>query len=76
MHLKWHFRHESEHFSEVPVFNPKSRWQPLPDHPCLGVFLSQVENELFELPKADDEVSLSRELTKDRVLLFGARMIT
>ena len=28
MRLKWHFQDESENFSEVPVFNPKSRWQP------------------------------------------------
>ena len=27
MRLKWHFRYESETFSEAPVFNPKSRWQ-------------------------------------------------
>ena len=60
--LKWHFRDESESFSEVPVFNLKSRWQPPQGHPCLEVFLSQVENELFELPKADIEYSnLSRE---------------
>ena len=26
MHLKWHFRHETENFSEVPAFNPKSKW--------------------------------------------------
>ena len=51
--LKWHFRDESGNFSEVPVFNPKSRWQPPQGHPCLEVFLSQVKIELFELPKAD-----------------------
>ena len=45
MRLKWHFRHESEHLNEVPVFNPKSKWQPPQGHPCLEVFLSQVENE-------------------------------
>ena len=38
MRLKWHFRDESENFSEVPVFIPKSRWQPPQGHPCLGVF--------------------------------------
>ena len=47
MRLNWHFRDESENFSKVPVFNPKSRWQTPQDHPCLEVFLSQVENELF-----------------------------
>ena len=25
MRLKWHFRHEPESFSEVSVFNPKSK---------------------------------------------------
>ena len=39
MRLKWHFRDESENFSEVPVFNPKSRWQPPQGHPCYKVFL-------------------------------------
>ena len=62
MRLKWHFRDKSENFSEVSVFNPKSRWQPSQGHLCLEVFLSQVENELFELPKADIKYSiLSRE---------------
>ena len=42
----------NRNFSKVPVFNPKSRWPPPQGHPCLEVFLSQVENELFELPKA------------------------
>ena len=60
--LKQHFRNESENISEVPVFNPKSRQQLPQDHPCLEVFLSQVENELFELPEADIKYSnLSRE---------------
>ena len=42
MHLKSHFQDESEHFREVLVFNPKSRWQPPQGHPCLEIFLSQV----------------------------------
>ena len=46
----------------VPVFNSKSRWQPPQGHHCLEVFLSQVENEFFELAKADIKYSnLSRE---------------
>ena len=57
MRLKWHFRDESENFSEIHVFNPKSRWQPLQGHPCLEVFLHQVENELLELPKANIKYS-------------------
>ena len=43
MRLKWHFRDESENFSEVPVFNSKSRWKLPQVHPRLAVFLSQVE---------------------------------
>ena len=31
----------------------KHLWQLPQGHPCLEVLLSQVENELFELPKAD-----------------------
>ena len=43
MRLKWHFRDESENFSEVPVFNSKSRWKLSQVHPRHAVFLSQVE---------------------------------
>ena len=44
------------------MFNPKSRWQPPQGHPFLEVFLTQVENELLELPKADIKYyNLSRE---------------
>ena len=43
MRLKWHFRDESENFSEVPVFNSKSRWKLSQVHPHHAVFLSQVE---------------------------------
>ena len=57
MRLKWHFRDASENFREVPVFTRKSWWQPPQCHPCLEVVLSQVENELFELPKADVKYS-------------------
>ena len=62
MHLKWHFRDESENFSEVFVFKTKSRWQPPQGHPFLEVFLIQVENEFLGLPKADIKYyNLSRE---------------
>ena len=57
MRLKWNYRDESEKFSKVSVFNPKSRWKLPPGDPCFEVFLSQVENELFELPKADIKYS-------------------
>ena len=35
-------------FSKVPAFSPKSSWKP-PKDP-LKVFLSQLENEIFEMP--------------------------
>ena len=40
----------SQKTCKIPVFNPKSRWLPPQGHPCLEIFLSQDENELFELP--------------------------
>ena len=44
------------------MFNSKYKWQPPQGHLCIDVFLSQVENELFESPKADIKYSnLSRE---------------
>ena len=44
------------------MFNPKSRSQPPQSHASLEVFLSQVEHELFKLPKADIKYSnLSQE---------------
>ena len=49
MRLKWHFRDEPNTFSETPAFRPKSTWVPPKGHPCLKVFLSQVEAELFKL---------------------------
>ena len=78
MRLKCHFRDESENFIEVTVFNPKSRWQPPQGHPCLEVFLSQVENELFELPKAvikysnpsREEWNTIRSLADDRSIII------
>ena len=44
------------------MFNSKYKWQPPQGHLCIEVSLSQVENELFESPKADIKYSnLSRE---------------
>ena len=52
MRIKWHFRNEpSGNFSERPAFSPKSLWKPPLGHPNLELFLSQVENELFEITK-------------------------
>ena len=49
MHLKWHFRDEPDRFSETPAFRPMSTWVPPKGHPCLEVFLSQVEAELLKM---------------------------
>ena len=52
MKIKWHFQNEpSDNFSEKPTFSPKSSWKPPLRHPNFEVFLSQVENELFEIIK-------------------------
>ena len=50
MRLKWFFRNEpTSSFSDTPAFKTKSYWNPPKRHPCLEVYLSQVEKELFEL---------------------------
>ena len=63
MRIKWHFRNEpSDNFSERPAFSPKPSWKPPLRHPNLEVFLSQVENELFEKTKEPTRYSnLSQE---------------
>ena len=62
MHLKWYFRDETQEFRETPAFSTKSTWNPPKGHPCLEVFLSQVENELFQITKQDLRYSnLSKE---------------
>ena len=50
--IKWHFRNEpSDNFSEKPAFSPKSSWKLPLGHANLEVFLSQAENETFEITK-------------------------
>ena len=47
---KWHFRNEPTlFFSESPSRRPKSTWKPPLGHPNIGVFLSQLEKEIFTL---------------------------
>ena len=49
MRIKWHFRNEPTlDFSNIPAFAPKSAWKPPKGHTNLGVFLSQVESDLFK----------------------------
>ena len=63
MRIKWHFGNEPpDNISERPAFSPKSLWKPPLGHPNLEVFLSQVENELFEITKEPTRYSnLSQE---------------
>ena len=50
MRLKYFFRNEPTlSFNETPAFKTKSSWNPPKGHPCLEVYLSEVEKELFEL---------------------------
>ena len=75
MRIKWHFRNESSgNFSERLAFSPKSSWKPPLGHANLEVFLSQVENELFEIAKeptrysnlSQEELRAMRTLAEDR----------
>ena len=78
MRLKWHFRDEPNTFSETPAFRPKSTWVPPKGHPCLKVFLSQVEAELFKLSGSSirysnmskDEWDAIRSLADDRRIVI------
>ena len=48
MRYRWYFRNEpSDDFSNVPAFRPKSQWKPPTGHPCVELFLSRLEKELF-----------------------------
>ena len=60
MRCKWYFSDESSpDFSEV---RPKSNWKPPPGHPCVELFLSKLENELFSfLPGKPQAYNLTKE---------------
>ena len=75
--IKSHFRNEpSDNFSERPAFLPKSLWKLPLVHPNLEVFLSQVENELFEITKEPTRYSdLSQEEWRDIRTLAEDRSI-
>ena len=78
MRLIWHFRDEPDTFSETPAFRPKSTWVPPKGHPCLEVFLSQVEAELFKMSSSSirysnipkDERDAMRSLADDRNIVI------
>ena len=79
MRCKWYFRDEPYHnFREVPVFRPKSNWKPPPGHPCVELFLSKLESELFSfLPGKSQAYNLTKEewlamrnLAEDRSIII------
>ena len=52
MRTKWYFKNEpTKEFSNIPAFSPKSSWTPPNGHPNLEVYLSQIESEVFKIPK-------------------------
>ena len=52
LRLQWYFRNKpTSSFSEPRPFTPKSSWKPPKGNPCLEIFLSQIEKELFEVCK-------------------------
>ena len=79
MRLKWFFRNEpTPSFSETPAFKTKSSWNPPKGHPCLEVYLSQEEKELFELAVSHlgysnftkEEWTAIRSLADDRSIII------
>ena len=63
MRCKWYFRDEpSPNFSEILVFWPKSSRKPPPGHPCVELFLSKLESELFSfLPGKSQACNFTKE---------------
>ena len=52
MRTKWYFKNEpTKEFTNITALSPKSTWTPPNGHPNLEVYLSQVENEVFKIPK-------------------------
>ena len=50
MRLKWYFRNDpTPNFSEKLSFIPKSSWKSPTGYPNLEVFLSELEEEIFEI---------------------------
>ena len=62
MRCKWYFRDEpSNDFSEIPAFRPKSTCKPPSGDPCVELFLSKMEHELFSfLPGKPQSYNLTK----------------
>ena len=82
--LKWYFRNEaSEDFNETPSFRCKSSWKPPQGNASLGLFLSQIERELFEIPKkrlgysnfSKEEWECTWSLANDRSIAIKKRIM-
>ena len=63
MRCKWYFRDESsKDFSETSAFRPKPTWKPPAVDPCVELFLSKMEHELFSsLPEKPQSYNLTKE---------------
>ena len=42
--------------SEIPAFRPKSTWKPPAGDPCVELFLSKIEHELFLFCRGNPKV--------------------
>ena len=52
MRTKWYFKDEpKKKFSNIRAFSLKFSWMPPNRQPNLEVYLSQIENEVFKIPK-------------------------
>ena len=63
MRCRSYLRNEpSDGFSNVLAFRPKSQWKPPTGHPCVELFLSRLEKELFSfLPGKPQSYNLTKE---------------
>ena len=77
MRCRWYFRNEPSYdFSNVPAFRPKSQWKPPTGHPCVELFLSRLEKELFSfLPGKPQSYNLMKEEWKAMRNLAEGRSI-
>ena len=62
MRCKWYFSDGlSNDFSKIPSFRPKSTWKPQAGDPCVELFLSKMEHELFSfLPRKPQSYNLTK----------------
>ena len=68
LRLKWYFR-DSEEFSKVPVFRPRSKFNPRHKDVAIEVYLSKLEDELMKL-SVDGKIFSN--LTKEELLALNS----